>query len=98
FVEEVADGSRAMMLGDEGPQRVGQLVLLGERESLVHMIADDLRACASREGIVRVATLGLVLHEKLWVRNLADVVVVGANASEQRVGSDGPAGDVGEIG
>ena len=47
--------------------------------------------------VVRIAPLRLVLDEVLWSRDLADVVVVGADASEQRVGADGPTGRLGEI-
>jgi hypothetical protein len=84
-VEEVRDPRRAVVLGDERADRLRQLVLLGEVEPVAHVVPDDRRAGVRLELVVRVAPLGLVLHEVLRLLELADVVVVRADAREQPV-------------
>ena len=97
LVEEVRDRPGAVVFGDEGLQRSREFVLDREREPFLNVIANDLRARARAEDVVRVAPLRLVFDEILWSRDLADVVVVGADTSEQRVGADGATGRLGEI-
>ena len=97
LVEKVRDRSRAVMLRDERLQRARKLVLRGERQPFLDVISNDLRARARAENVVRVASLRLILDEVLWSSNLADVVVVRADASEQRVRADRPTGCLGEI-
>src|SRR6266536_3604497 len=86
------------MLGDERAKRAGKLVLGGELEPFANVVADDLRACPRTKDVVRVVSPRLILDEVLWSRDLADVVVVRADAGKQGIGADGAACGFGEIG
>ena len=58
----------------------GSRLLGRELEPRAHVAADDRRAGVRLELVVRVAAARLVLDEVLRLRQLADVVIVGADA------------------
>ena len=86
------------MLGDERPERARQLVLLGHLEPFAHVVTNDLSTRAGFELVVRISPLCLILDEVLWLGDFADVVVVRADSSEERVGADRARCRFGEVG
>ena len=69
--------------------RRGQPVLARQVDAVLHVRDDDLRARVGIEPRVRVCAFGPVLHEEIRPDRLAHVVVVRANARQQRVCADG---------
>ena len=77
-----------MVLRDEADERLRQLVLVGDVDAAGHVPGDDRGRLLGRQQVVDVLA-GLVLDERLRVVQLADVVVVGGDARDERVGVDG---------
>ena len=95
---EVLDPGGAMVHGDEIQHFLGQPVLAADLQSFFHMAGDDQRAHARLEVLVRIHARPLVFHEVLGLDHLADVVIEGPDAHQQRMGSDGRRGRFGQIG
>ena len=66
----------------------GSLLLVGEVDAVGDVLLEDLGAHLGIELVVDVLAAGLVLDERERVRELADVVVVGRDAGDERVGAD----------
>ena len=94
--ERYRDG--AMMLGDESADLTGDTVLFRQFYPFTHVIADYRGASAGLELVVWVAAARLILHEVLWFAQLADVVIVRPNASQQATCADGVACSFAQIG
>ncbi len=94
---EVGDPGRAVVLGNEGDERLGQLRPVGDVDPVGHVRLEDLGAHVGVELVVDVARAGLVLDEGAGVGQLADVVVVGSHARHERVGADRLGGPLGQV-
>ena len=97
LVQEVRDRLRAVVLADEVLDGGGQTRLLGQPESLPHVLLDHLRTSRRMQTVVGVPSARLILHEVLRLLRLADVVVIRAHPSEQCVGTDRRAGGLREV-
>ena len=94
---EVAHHARAVVLRDEADDLDRQPVLVAEVDPVADVARDDPRARLGRQVVVDVVGAGLVLDEGQRVLHLADVVVVGRDPRQQRVGADRLGGALGEI-
>ena len=94
---EVAHHARAVVLRDEADDLDRQPVLVAEVDPVADVAGDDPRAGLGRQVVVDVVRAGLVLDEGQRVLHLADVVVVGGDAGEQRVGADRLGRALGEV-
>ena len=95
-VEEVFDQGGAMVLADELMDDEGEGVFAGQFDAVLDVADDDQQAHGGREFVVAVGAAGfLVFDEVLWFGELADVVVVSADAAEEAVGTDGGGGGFG---
>src|SRR5688572_10833690 len=97
LLEEIGDGTRAVVFADEWDDASRKLVLLGQLESFHDMVADDRRAGRRLELVVRVTALRLVLDEVLGLLQLADVVIERTDPREQPVRADRIGGALGEV-
>ena len=88
---------RPVVLRDERDQRLRQLRLVGDVDAVGDVGLEDLGRRLRVELVVDVVAAGLVLDERERVRELADVVVVGRHAGEQRVGADRLRRPLGEV-
>ena len=86
------------MLGDEGTDGARHAFGLRELEPFAHVVADDGGAGVRLERVVKIAAARLVLDKVLRPGQLADIVVVRADARQHRVGPDRAAGRLGQIG
>ena len=94
---EVAHQCRAVVLRDERDQGLGQPRPVGDVDAVGDVRLEDLGRHLRRQLVVDVLAAGLVLDERQRVVELADVVVVGGDAGEERVGADRFRGTLGEI-
>ena len=85
------------MLGDERRDRFGEAGFAREHQPIRHVRLDDLGRLKGLEAIVRIVPARLVLHEVLGVVDLADVVVVAADAAEEAIGPDAVARRLDEV-
>ncbi len=94
---EVAHHRRPVVLRDESRDLGRQVVLLGQLHAVANVGGDDPGAGLGAQLVVDVRPTGLVLDEGQRVLHLADVVVVGRHAGEQRVGTDRLRRPLGEV-
>ena len=87
---EVGHHRRPVVLRDERDERLGQARLVGDVDALGDVALEQLRRRLGVEHVVDVVAARLVLDERDRVRELADVVVVGRDAGEQRVARRSP--------
>ena len=95
---EVADERRPVVLRDERDERLGQARPVGDVDPVGDVALEDLGRRLRVELVVDVVAAGLVLDVRERVGQLADVVVVGGDAGEQRVGADRLGGPLGQVG
>ena len=86
------------MFVDEVANRKRKPTAPGESVALVDVSDDDLGAVPGIKVFVRIVAIALVLDEHRRVMQLANVVVVRADADEQGVGADLRRGALGERG
>src|SRR5207244_13590919 len=86
-LEEVFHDAGAVVPGDHLADQGRQAVAVGERETVLYVRGDDPRGNERVELVVRVGA-GLVLDQADRVPYLADVVVIRADARDQRVRAD----------
>ena len=86
-----------MVLPDEVLDGRRQVRLLGQAEAFAHVLLDDFRAARGSQAIVGVPAGRLVLDEVLRLLRLSDVVIVGADPSQQGVRADRRAGGFGQV-
>src|SRR5579862_5587736 len=85
---EVAHDRGPVVLRDEGDDRLRQARPVGDIDPVRDVLLEDLGRRLGIELVVDVLAAGLVLDERGRVRQLADVVVVGRDAGDQRIGAD----------
>ena len=96
-VVEIFDQRGAVVLANELVDDRGQAIFAGEFDAVLDVADDDQEAHGGGEFVVAVgAAGGLVLDEVEGLGELADIVIVSADAAEQAVGADGVAGGFGE--
>jgi len=87
----------AVVLGDEIAHPVGQAVLAGQGQAVRRVRDDDVGTGLGVQTVVRVLAVGLVLGKKVGAHDLADVVIVGADARQERIGADRLGGALGHV-
>src|SRR5207237_10566619 len=87
YLEEVLHDARYVMARDQLADPRRKPVAVGESQAILDVRGHDARGHERIEFVVRVLT-GLVLDERGRVPHLADVVVVGADSSHERIGAD----------
>ena len=92
---EVGHEPWAMVLGDEGADGCGQAVALTELHAAPHVVLDHSGTLQRFQLVAGVPPVRLVLDVHVRLRQLADIVVVGANPHKQRVGADASGGALG---
>ena len=85
---EVLDQRRAVVLLDQVDDRLGQMVLPAEVDSVLDVPDDDERAHRRRQLGVAIGRPDLVFHEVVRLEHLADVVEIGPDPHQQTVGAD----------
>ena len=95
---EIGHHAGAVVLRDERLDLLGQAVTAGQLRAPAHVVLDHVGALQGVERVMRVAAIGLVLDVHVRFRQLADVVVVGANSDEEGVGFDLAGGALGHRG
>ena len=94
---EVGHHARAVVLGDVADDLHGEPVLVPEVDPVADVPGDDPRARLGVEVVVDVVRSCLVLDKRQRVLHLADVVVVGRDTRQQRVGADRLRRALGEV-
>ena len=94
---EVAHDRRPVVLRDVRDQCLRQARPVSQVDAVHHVLLEDPGAHFGLELVVDVLASGLVLDERQRVGELADVVVIGGNASHQLIRADRLRGALGEI-
>ena len=95
-LEEVLHDAGAVVARDHLADQGRQSVAVREREAVLHVSRHDPGGHERVELVVRIGA-GLVLDEGERVPHLADVVVISADARDQRVRADDLGGPLGEV-
>ena len=94
---EEADHRRSVVLWDEGDERLGQASLIRDIDAVGDVGLEHLGRLFRGQLVVQVLAARLVLDETDRVRELADVVVIGRHAGQERVGTNGLCRALGQV-
>ena len=78
-----------MVLGDDVPHPLGQLIPVRQGHAVFHMADDDSRALLGIQLIMGVTDMHLVFLEHHGARQLADIVIIRRHPCQKRIAAHG---------